>query len=222
MPTKRTSTRFLDALPDINGLIRLSKALAMLDAALSPTWDYRYYSFNSNWGPDEMMASMRNGSGDEYFVLFNDHGAAMKGFDHESIMSPWSSGAKQIWPGMYDRVPAEFSSFLNEPAFSMADVTFCIWRKYSDAAWHSGVQEFPPGDDPDGSAWMLEIFRGDPEQYQRYARDYYSVDLPLNAIEHVYRLQPLTDEVLRALNSGITSESLHADVLEIGYPTDAA
>jgi hypothetical protein len=59
----------------------LSKALAMLDAILSPEWEYRYYSCNGKWAPGETMASMRNGSGDGYFILFNGHGAAIKGFD---------------------------------------------------------------------------------------------------------------------------------------------
>jgi hypothetical protein len=58
-----------------------------------------------------MVASMRNGSGDEYFILFDEHAATIKGFDHETSMSPWNSDPPVIWPGMYDRVPADFSSF---------------------------------------------------------------------------------------------------------------
>ncbi len=50
---------------------------------MSPEWEYRYYSINSKWDEGEMMASMRNGSGDEYFILFDSHGAIMKGFDHD-------------------------------------------------------------------------------------------------------------------------------------------
>lgn len=79
----------LEAIPDISSLKKLSQSLATLDAIMSPEWDYRYYSFNSNWATGEMMASMRNGSGDEYFILFNSQGAIMKGFAHESAMSPW-------------------------------------------------------------------------------------------------------------------------------------
>jgi hypothetical protein len=85
---KSPSTRALDDLPSIDDLIRLSKGLAMLDAILSPEWEYRYYSFDSKWRPGVLMASMRNGSGDGVFILFDKHGAAIKGFDHEAIMSP--------------------------------------------------------------------------------------------------------------------------------------
>lgn len=69
----------LKSLPDIEGLRKLTESLAMLDAIMSPEWEYRYYSFNSKWGEGEMMASMRNGSGDEYFILFDSHGVIMPG-----------------------------------------------------------------------------------------------------------------------------------------------
>src|SRR5215218_10310749 len=59
MVTKKT----LAAIPDIPSLKKLSQSLAMLDAIMSPEWDYRYYSFDSKWAAGEMMASMRNGCG---------------------------------------------------------------------------------------------------------------------------------------------------------------
>ena len=198
--------------------MRQSQAIAMLDAILSPEWEYRYYSFNSKWGPREMMASMRNGSGDDYFILFDQHGAAIKGFDHEAIMSPWTNTPPVVWPGMYDSVPGDFSSFLNEPAFSMEDVTFCIWRRHVDTEWHCGVIDFPPGDDPDGSESMLAIFDADPATYQAFASEYFEVNVPLTAIEHVYDHRQLTDEIIGALNPNLASEKLEADRLEIGYP----
>src|SRR6266403_3002746 len=132
---KNPSTRSLADLPSLNELMRQTQAIAMRDAILSPEWEYRYYSFNSEWGPGAMMASMRNGSGDDYFILFDQHGAAIKGFDHEAIMSPSKNTPPVVWPGMSDSVPGDFSSFLNEPAFSMEDVTFCIWRRHGDAEW---------------------------------------------------------------------------------------
>jgi len=215
---KRPSTRCLADLPSISDLLRQSQSLAMLDAVLSPQWDYRYYSFNSKWGPGEMMASMRDGSGDDYFILFDSHGAAIKGFDHEATMSPWSSDPPIIWPGMYDCIPDDFSSFLNEPAFSMEDATFCIWRRHGDDAWHCGVTEFPGDDDPDGSEHMLAILDGDPKTYLAFARDYYEIDLSLGPVEHIYNNGPLTEEILRALNPDLVLKDLQADTLEIVYP----
>ena len=55
------STRDLSGLPDIDALKRLMQSMAMLDAILSPEWEYRCYSFNSKWGARgcAQMGSMR-------------------------------------------------------------------------------------------------------------------------------------------------------------------
>jgi hypothetical protein len=58
------STRDLSLLPDVESLRRLWQSMAMLDAILSPDWEYRYYSFNAAWGAGEEMGSMRDGCGD--------------------------------------------------------------------------------------------------------------------------------------------------------------
>jgi hypothetical protein len=57
-------------LPPIEQLIRRCRALAVLDLILSPEWQYRYYSFNSKWSDAEQMASMRDGCGNEWWIVF--------------------------------------------------------------------------------------------------------------------------------------------------------
>jgi hypothetical protein len=74
-------------LPGIADLRRRAKALAMLDAIICPEWEYRYYSYNSRWSHGEEMASMRNSQGDEWFILFDSVGTAIKGLDHESVIA---------------------------------------------------------------------------------------------------------------------------------------
>lgn len=209
----------LRSLPDIEGLRKLSQSLAMLDAILCSEKEYRYYSFDSKWAEGEMMASMRNGSGEEYFILFNSHGAIMKGFDHESSMSPWAGEEEKLWPGIFDNVPVEFQGFLAEPAFSIPATTFCIWRLYVDTAWHVGPIEYPDEGDPDGSEYMLAMLDGRPSTYKQFAEEYYEKQFDLEAIEHLYRHDALTAEVVSRLNNEITLESLRADIKQIDYPS---
>jgi hypothetical protein len=208
----------LDLLPDIKTLINLSQSLAMLDAIMAKNWESRYYSFNCNWGDGEMMASMRDGSGDEYFILFNSHGAIIKGFSHESPMSPYSNSTNSSWPGAIDEVPTEFESFIKEPAFSIRDVTFCFWRRYTDHKWIPGSISYPQGEDPDGSEQLLSILDGNPERYVDFASWYYETDVDLNSVVHVYNHQPLTKEVIKGLNPRRRLAGLVKDIKEIGYP----
>jgi hypothetical protein len=208
----------LDSIPQINSLKRLCQSLALLDAIMSPEWEYRYYSFNSKWSEGEMMGSMRNGSGDEYFILFNSQGAIMKGFAHESSMSPWASDPVQVWAGVLDHVPAEFGEFLTEPAFSMSETTFCIWRRTEDESWQSGEIQYPEDEDPDGSEDLLFILDGDPRTYQEFAEHYYECEIDLQSVTSIYEHRPLTSEIVRKLNPEVSLESLRSDVEEIAYP----
>ena len=51
------STGNLEGLPDVTRLKQLLRSMAMLDAILMPEWEYRYYSFNAQWGEGETMGS---------------------------------------------------------------------------------------------------------------------------------------------------------------------
>ena len=167
------------------------------------------------------MASMRNGSGDEYFILFNSQGAIMKGFAHESSMSPWATESEQVWRGVLDEVPSEFQEFLTEPAFSMGDTTFCIWRRKVDPSWQVGQIDYPEEDDPDGSEDLLFILDGAPTTYREFAEQYYERPVDLSAVIHVYEQEPLTSEILEVLNPEVSREDLKLDLEQIGYPNGA-
>jgi hypothetical protein len=214
------STRDLTALPTIETLKKLTQSLSMLDAIIMREWDYRYYSFNSKWAKGEQMASMRNGEGDGWYCVFGPPGAFLKGFDHESEMSPWGMETSKVWPGVLDSVPDDFRSFATEPAFSMEDTTFCIWRGTRDTRWSTGKISYPAGDDPDGSARMLSIFDGKPGTYKAWAEAYYERPVGLSAVQQIYGHVPLTQELVESLNATAEFEGVLADASEIDYPAD--
>lgn len=212
------STRDLSRLPDIDTLKRRWQSLAMMDAILSPEWESRYYSFNAHWHPGEEMGSMRDGSGDDLFALFNRSGCFLKGFAHEAVMSPYGLEPTRVWPGVLDAVPVEFAACLVEPAFAMQHTTFCIWRRYGDENWQRGQIEFPENNDADGSADLLSALDGLPETYQEWAEYHYGHAINLNGIRHIYGQRPLTPDLIAALNPALTIDDLLDDIREIGYP----
>jgi hypothetical protein len=224
------STRDLSGLPDIDGLRRLWKSMAMLDAILKRDWEYRLYSFNCRWSKTrpEQMGSMRNGQGDDVFALFTQKGCWLKGFAHEAAMTPYRLKRPRVFLGVLDGVPAEFTHCLEQPAFNLPDTTFCVWRRYADAAWQRGAIDFPPGDDPDGSAMLLSPLDGRPETYLERASSYFNKPwLTLDMVRHVYCHRPLTGELLAAMRPDLeldvgeprlTVEDLEEDITEIGYP----
>ncbi|MGC9669529.1 hypothetical protein ACNTMW_23625 [Planosporangium sp. 12N6] len=211
-------------LPDIAVLRDRCRALAMLDAIMSPEWESRYYSFDSRWAPDEEMASMRNGSGDAWSIVFSPAGAFIRGFDHESPMSR-AGNDDELWPGLVDSVPDVFSPCVNEPAFSFEgalEATVCLWRRSGDDRWHAGEIDFPDGDDPDGANRLFEVLvDGAPAAYQRFAEDYYETAVDRDAVREIFALNLLTDGLVQRLNPELTVEDLADDLAEIGYPSPA-
>jgi hypothetical protein len=203
-------------LPSIEDIRRTAKSLAMLDAILSPEWEYRYFSYNCVWSEKEEMASMRDGCGNDWFMLFNSVGAALKGFFHESKFANDNLFSAQL----KQSVPSEFSAFLNEPAFSIDDATFCYWRRSNDNFWS---KVYHPSSDilncDDGSVKLMSLLVGQPSDYRRWALGYYEVSkLPLKIILSVFQHTPLNQSLVLSLNPDSSFEDVLIDAKEIGYP----
>ncbi|MEU1122209.1 hypothetical protein ABZ371_01115 [Streptomyces sp. NPDC005899] len=214
-------------LPSIADLRNLCRSLAVLNAILSPDREGRYYSFDTGWADGEELASMRNGSGDEYSIVFSAAGAYVRGFDHEAPMSPYANDGEP-WPGVIDEVPGIFKPFVEEPAFTDEDdvpvVTACLWRAATDDRWRHGVIDFPAGcSDPDGASGLFELLVDrSPEAFQRFAEDYYEVPVDLEAVRDVYALRPLSRKLVSSLNSQLTFSDLAEDIADVGYPEAAS
>ena len=198
-------------LPDLEGFRRAAQSLAVLDAILSPDWEYRYYSFDAAWSDGEMMASMRDDQGDHWFALLTDAGTVLHGLAHES--DSFHSGRPKPW--VFADLPELFQeSFLREPAFDTSNSTYCIWRQPGDAAWSHGVK--PAGLD-DGHAQHLSVLVGGPSAYVAWARDYYEVELARDDVAAVLDHKPITPELARRMNPDVDIEALQAELRRIGY-----
>lgn len=211
------STQDLSELPGIEDLRRLTRSLAVLDAILCAEWEYRYYSFDPAWAPEQSMASMRNGSGDDWFALFTPAGAGLIGLAHEATVYEYG---KEL-PGLFDGLPAELSELRSEPAFDAPNSTFCVWRLAVDDRWRRGSLALPEGPrDPDGSAELLAILDGRPETYVAFATDYYERELDLAPVQAIYAAEPLTDALVGTLAGDEAIERVRGEARAMGYPLD--
>ncbi|HVE73908.1 MAG TPA: hypothetical protein VNA30_02290 [Mycobacteriales bacterium] len=209
-------------LPDVPTLIAWSQSMAMLDAILSPEWEMRYFSYDAHWAPGEHMASMRNGSGDEYSFTITPRGTYGRGFDHESALSPYTRQPPRPYEGLIDAVPSVLRDAVAEPAFMLGDVpsvTLTLWRLDGDGAWSCGkpLGVLPTSGD-DGGTWLFDELDGKPETYRAFAADYYETPVSLGAAAYVFQHRPLTDAVVRSLNADLSVDDLNDDIRSIGYP----
>ena len=134
-------------------------------------------------------------------------------------MSPYRTNPPSVWPGIYEGMPEELKAALSDPAFSIEDVTFCIWRTRENNCWAHGDITFPHPRDADGSANLLAVLDDNPQSYQEWAEKHYESGINLAAVERIYSHEPLSSGLVTALNSEITLEDLAEDITEIGYPS---
>lgn len=200
-------------LPEADALKSICKALAVLDAINSPDWEYRYYSYNADWAPDEEVLTMRDGQGDEMLILFRPEGCVINGLMHE-YDQPVKS---QVTRGL----PSYFDEFIfGEPVQSIG-TTFCLW--YTAAhGWQTGMVE----NEEDGSEERLSIFDGNPETYANWANEYFIDDtdrasIEPNAVAKIYRGETLTKAMVLAIVNELEDwKQLEEDLQAIGYPYD--
>lgn len=224
------STRNIAKLMPPGRLHPLCRAVAMLDAILFPDdWESRYHSYDPKWARGEQLFSMRNGQGDFYFVWFPFQGAVIRGFDHESSMSPWSAeraktaDAGKLWPGLFSGLPKKFDRARTEVAFVSDEVTFVAWWSADhEMKWRIGDLQMPAAKAPDGSQHLLFILDGKPATYAKWATWYAGHPVSLAAVKKVYAFSPLTESLVRAINPEANLARVLEEAKAIRYPIAAA
>jgi hypothetical protein len=205
------STKNYSLLPGRQSLEAICKAISVLDAIISPEWQYRYYSFNSKWDTTEQCLQMRNGSGNEMYILFCEGGCAINGFAHEHEQQDKAKLTKNL--------PAIFNDFIfGEPVKSIG-TTFCLWTTELNN-WQVGqIENFK-----DNSEEMLHIFDGQPQTYINWAAGYFEDSykesgIPLSTVSKIYNGQTLTKEMVLSIVDELEDwEQLEKDLVAINYP----
>lgn len=186
----------------IPSLKNLLKALATADAIIQPEWEHRYFSYDSSWGDDEEMASMRDGTGGHWFVHFQ---ANRVGYLY---ISP-NDGSIENFEEFIKKVPEEYKAFLQEPAFN-ADEASGIWLLDENEKWLTfGKQRSEFLEDlPTIIDWGII-------GYKEWAEAYYEKALSGEAIDEVFKLN-IQEYVIKQLNPNANIEELLNDLEQIG------
>ncbi|MCP3772343.1 hypothetical protein NLX71_03310 [Paenibacillus sp. MZ04-78.2] len=203
------------ALPEPDDLKRRLLTLAALDIILCPEDWLRYHTFVPKWTPNVSLATIDNGAGDRLFVLFAPQGVILKGFDHESQLSPHAQDEYAVWPGIYDGAPEALLAFLEDEALEKEDVTFCIWRETGDSQWRTGKVRIPKGAD-DGSDFLLGTICETPEDYADWAEGYFDMPIPVEPVKALYAAPAISVEAIRFLNPERTVEEVVPELEALG------
>jgi hypothetical protein len=211
-------------LPDLVTVTAWSQSLAVLDAIRQPDPRIRCFAY-SILSPDEQVAAWQDGSGDDYSIIFTPHGAFARGFCHESPLRDRTYTPPRPWPGLLDGVPEALRDVAERVTYDEsygANATVTLWRLLGESTWSYGHVTYPA---EMAVGWQdvqcPEIFYaldGRPETYANDIEEVEGVVLDIDAVRHVFAQRPLTEDVVRALNSERSLPALASDLTTIGYP----
>ena len=189
-------------LPQPKDLERICKGLATLDAVISEDWESRTYSFNAGWNTraKHRMASMRNGSGDDWFIVFTPSGVFVKAFWHEY---PRVDDVAALYEGL----PKALAPQLKEAAFEMEYVTF--------GGWHDGKTWTLRGDQKPMREELV-MLSGSATAYVKLVKHVYELKVPKEVVTQVLAGKKLDAAMLAKLPTERTLAELRADLREIG------
>ncbi|MFG0216636.1 hypothetical protein ACFU8X_26555 [Brevibacillus porteri] len=197
-------------------LKQLMLVLSALDILMCQEEWLRRYQFDPQWDEDTTFASIKNGAGDDLYILFTPEGVIVKGFDHESEMSPHAREEYEVWPGIYEQVPPTLLHRLDDEALTREDVTFCLWRESTDHMWKTGDIHNPQGLD-DGSDFLLGMIYDIPEDYVEWAEAYYEVKVSLDVVGFAFSNTAITKEMITELNPEVDLEIATKELQAIGF-----
>ncbi len=206
-----TRETFLKNLPSPEIMKMRLRTFAMLDAIVATST--RSFEFHPRWRRGEQMGAFKDGSGNFFFVWFSAKGAVIRGFDHDSPMSPFRKKPPAPWPGLFEGLPRSLSYALGEEAFALEEVTFCFWHQ--GRRWVPGAAELPRGKDVDGAESLLACFS---LNFSRWAARYYGEPLDKAALTRVWwGKEPIDGAVAAALNPSFDAREIRQEAALLGY-----
>lgn len=192
---------------------------AAIDILLEEEYAYRVYEWIPKWTDELSFGKIDNGSGDELIAVFGNKDCIIKGFDHESALSPYAQEEYKVYEGIYDQAPKALLERLYDPAIEHEHVTFCFWQE-AGTEWKKGATVIPEGVD-DGEGFLTGYFHKTIKEHSEWIEDYYEVEVDQGLLQRFFDRERFTKALL--IESGFEEQSqrIIEELEKIGYPIES-
>jgi hypothetical protein len=179
----------------------------------------RLSSFYKNYFDGIDMVKIDNGAGDNMYILFSKDGAIIKGFDHNSILSPYANDKGEITKGIYDSVPIELMELLKDESIEVNDVTFCVWISKNDSNWKKGNIIVPEDykENDDGERFLLGYIFDDADSWLDWAEYHYEEEILSECVKAIYEHKDITREIIEKINPKRDVDAVIKELKMVGY-----
>lgn len=195
--------------PDPDVLLDRLTNYSIIDVIMNngAEFDGSVYHCNTDWNAGVALFTIDDGCGDHFHILFSDQGSVIKGFGHESDLSPYNYEDDDEYPDyrFYENIPHELYELLDDDALERDLLTFCAWRTTDNDEWQAA--RINVADDwRDGSADFLD-YLSEQEDYVAWLAEYYDMDIDKNTIADILGGVAVTEDMVALLNPAADVET---------------
>lgn len=207
--------------PNPSILLKRLTTYSIMDAIMNTDaeYDVSVYHCNTDWNNGVALFTVDDGGGDVFHILFSENSCIVKGFGHESDLSPYNQHNNDDYPiyRFYENAPAEFLELLGDESLEHDAVTFCAWHTAAKNAWQSPNISVPDNLS-DGSADFLEYVSG-LDEYLSWFKEYYETEVNAELVDVIYGGAPVTEIIIGQINPAIDTHTALLHVNDIKRAT---
>lgn len=203
-------------IPNTDELVKRLLVYAKIDYFMNhDEEEYKVYHYDDkDWVKDGHYFRIDDMGGDHYHVLTSPVGSVIKGFGHETDMSPYNFEEGDL-PELiknhdfYHGMPEALFQLIDDEALEKDLVTFCVWQEAGQQQWNCAPIDLPD-DWSDGSADFLAYVL-DLQRYGIWFEGYYEEPIDQDVLNLLYNGVPATKGMIEKIPTEQDVEELLRD-----------
>ena len=153
-----------------------------------------------------------NGAGDRVTIYRKGGTAIIKGFDHESGLSPYQQdeNGEHLLKQIYAHAPMELIECFDDE--SRYETTFAMWNLDGGDRWHFNKIS---DEDDGGRKYLLGYIHTSPQSYLEWAEAYHEVSLDVDLVSSIYEGKQIHEAMIITLNPNRDVQEALEELAEI-------
>lgn len=170
-----------------------------------------YHYDDKNWVKNGHYFRIDDSGGDHYHVLISPAGSVVKGFGHETEMSPYNFSDEDM-PALiqthdfYKGMPQVLYQLLEDDALEKDLVTFCVWQKSEEKHWSYAPIDIPSNWADGTKDFLTYVFP--PEEYLQWFEEYYEKPLDKKVFHKIYTGEEITADIIEKIPTEHNKQAL--------------
>lgn len=187
-----------------------------IDIIMNPDdYSLRVYHYNRDFFEKNCFFSIDDFSGDHYNIVFSLENTFIKGFNHESELSPYNKELLKTLGkhNYYENSSKSILKILEDPSMEKDIVTFFIWKNKEDQIWN--YNKINISEDLEDGTEDFIYYTSDIYAYKEWFQEYYEKEIDIEILKKIYDGEKITKSMINNINYNISKSKEESIFLEL-------